>query len=135
MTIRSDKKKSLDKTAASLIKNPLQSERQLAESVWLWNGTVHRAKVELERSGAIKDDRIKSLTDKDFKCIQLGVLEIERRLSDKTELEKMRTPEISQVIKENTARYTLFSWEATDDKWGLKDATAIEKLNSVIGSE
>jgi hypothetical protein len=44
----------------------------------------------------------------------------------------MRTVEISQVIKESTARYSLFRWSATDDKWGLnslKDMTTSELLS------
>ena len=55
-----------------------------------------------------------------YKRAVARVAEIERRLQDKEELKKMRTPEISSVIKENTARYTLFRWTITDDKWGLK---------------
>jgi hypothetical protein len=32
----------------------------------------------------------------------------------------MRTVEISQVIKESTARYSLFRWNATDSQGWLK---------------
>jgi hypothetical protein len=38
----------------------------------------------------------------------------------------MRTVEISQVIKESTARYSLFRWNATDNEWGLKETVTIE---------
>jgi hypothetical protein len=38
----------------------------------------------------------------------------------------MRTVEISQVIKESTARYSLFRGNATDSEWGLKETVIIE---------
>ena len=120
MPPRADKKKNLDKAAASLAKNPLQTEAELAKDVWIGAWTAHRAKKQLEESGEFKDERIISLSDKDLECVELWVKEINRRLSTASELEKMRTPEISQVIKENTARYTLFRWEATDPQWALK---------------
>lgn len=129
MTERSDKKKNYNKIVKSVVNNPLQSQREIAKETWLGKTTVQGHLKDLPKT--TKDDRIKSLTDKDFKCIELWVLEIQRRLSDKEELEKMRTPEISQVIKENTARYTLFVWEATDEQGWAKDMSAIDKLNSV----
>lgn len=132
MIERADKKKSIDKVAASLAKNPLQTEREIAKDTWLGNGTVNRAKKEVEQIGA-KDDRIQALTDKDFDCIRLWVEEINRRLSDKEELRSMKATEISQVIKENTARYTLFKWNVTDDQWGMKELSQEkqDKLNAL----
>ena len=44
----------------------------------------------------------------------------------------MRTSEISQVIRENTARYALFRWEATDNQGWLKDISALDSLNNLI---
>jgi hypothetical protein len=38
----------------------------------------------------------------------------------------MRTVELSQVLKESTARYSLFRWSATDEQWGLKETVTIE---------
>jgi hypothetical protein len=40
--------------------------------------------------------------------VEKGQKEIDRRLSEDEELGKMRTVEISQVLKESTARYSLF---------------------------
>jgi len=116
---RSDKKKNIDKVATSLLKSPLQSQREVAEDTWISKSAVNRNIKEMGQNGT-KDDRVVNLTDKDFNCIALWVAEIERRLQDVEELKKMRTPEISSVIKENTARYTLFRWTATDEEWGLK---------------
>jgi hypothetical protein len=61
----------------------------------------------LEQTGA-KDPTILLITDKDLSIVTIGQREIEKRLSTPEELEKMRTVEISQVIKESTARYSLF---------------------------
>lgn len=61
----------------------------------------------MEQSGA-KDEKIIVITDTDLNIVTLGQSEIDRRLKDKEELAKMRTVEISQVIKESTARYSLF---------------------------
>lgn len=68
-----------------------------------------------------KDANIIKITDADLSIVTIGQLEIERRLNTKEELEKMRTVEISQVIKESTARYSLFRWNATDSEWWLKE--------------
>jgi hypothetical protein len=74
---------------------------------------------------ATKNDSILEICKTDLNIIKLWTLEIERRLWDKEELEKMKTFEISQVIRENTARYSLFKWNATDQNWWLKDITSI----------
>jgi hypothetical protein len=55
-----------------------------------------------------KDDRIVSITDTDLNIVEKGQKEIDRRMSDSEELGKMRTVELSQVLKESTARYSLF---------------------------
>lgn len=128
---RTDKEKNIDKVEASLAKNPLQTARELADNTWMWASTANRAKKEVAQNGT-KDNRIISLTDNDFECIQLWVNEIKRRLQDEKELEKMRTPEISNVIKENTARYTLFRGDVTDSKWGMKSTASEMSTEELI---
>lgn len=127
MAIRSDKKKNIAKVTKVALIDPLLNQREVAEiaNVWLW--TANRIIQELEQTGT-KDDRIIWITDKDLKIVRLWLDEIERRLSDKKELKKMRTSEISQVIRENTARYTLFRGNATDKDWGLKNIESIDIL-------
>lgn len=125
--MRSDKKKSLSKVAKVALTNPLLSQREIAEETWLSVGNVNDKLNELEQSGK-KDDRILHITDTDLEIVRLGQAEINRRMKTAEELEKMRTSEISQVIRENTARYTLFRWSATDNEWGLKNIESIEIL-------
>ena len=124
MIDRADKKRNIDKVTASLINNPLQTEREIAIDTGLANWTAHALKKEVEQNWA-KDDRIVSLTDKDLNCIKLWVAEIERRLGDKDELAKLRMTEISQVIRENTVRYTLFRGDVTNDDGWLKINTNV----------
>lgn len=118
--MRADKAKNIAKVAKVALKNPLASQREIADeaNVWLW--TANRIKQELEQNGT-KDERIIWITDKDLSILTIGQREIERRLNDKDEVEKMRTVEISQVIKESTARYSLFRGNATDEQWWLKE--------------
>ena len=123
--MRVDKAKNIAKVDKILIAKPLLSQREIAEEaeVWLW--TVNRIRQELEQNGT-KDERILWITDTDLSILTIGQREIERRLKNNKEVEKMRTVEISQVIKESTARYSLFRWSATDSGWGLKETVTIE---------
>lgn len=118
--MRADKAKSLSEVKKILVIDPLATDREIAEETWLWKSTVNRAIQEMGQIGA-KDANIIKITDADLSIVTIGQLEIERRLNTKEELEKMRTVEISQVIKESTARYSLFRWNATDSEWWLKE--------------
>lgn len=122
--MRADKKKSLAKVWEVILANPLLTEREVAEQANVWNWTAHRAIKELEQSGA-KDDRILAITETDLRIVKLWQAEIERRLQDQEHLKAMRTSELSQVIRENTARYTLFRWNATNEEWWLSSIIQI----------
>lgn len=125
--MRADKAKSLSEVKKILVTTPLATDREIAEETWLWKSTVNRAIQEMGQAGA-KDANIIKITDADLWIVTIGQLEIERRLKDKEELKQMRTVEISQVIKESTARYSLFRWNATDNEWGLKWIDSIDIL-------
>jgi hypothetical protein len=85
--------------------------------VWLW--TANRTIQELEQTGT-KDDRILWICDKDLEIVTLWQNIILKRLKNKKELEKISARDVSWIIKENTARYTLFRGDATDNEWWLK---------------
>ena len=118
--MRIDKKKNISKVAKVALNNPLSTRDDIAKLAWVSQWTASNVLAQLDETWR-KDDRIIWITDKDLKIVRLWLDEIERRLSDREELEKMRTSEISQVIRENTARYTLFRWTATDENGGLKE--------------
>jgi len=117
---RSDKKKNVDKVTASLVKDPLQSEEQIAKDTWISQSAVNRAKKEVGKNG-LKDDRIVSLTDKDFNLMQLYQAEKLRRMTE--EKDKVNNTDINRWDETATKRYSLFKWDATDDKGWLKQAT------------
>lgn len=123
--MRADKAKSISEVKKILVTDPLATDREIAQETWLWKSTVNRAIQEMGQIGA-KDENIIKITDLDLSIVTIGQREIERRLNDKEEVEKMRTVEISQVIKESTARYSLFRWSATDKDWGLKGIENID---------
>ena len=116
---RSDKKKNIDKVTASLIKNPLQSQREVAKDVWIGLWTVNRAKEEMEQNGTTKDDRIINLTDKDFELMQKIQKRKFERMDDKEK--PVNDNDINSWDREAKARFTLFRWEATDKEWWSKE--------------
>ncbi len=121
--MRADKAQSLSKVIEEKLIDPLASQREIAErtglSVWNVNDKLN----ELELS-EIKDPRILLITNKDLSIVEVGQAEIDRRLRDEEEIKKMRTVEISQVLKESTSRYSLFKGSATDKDGGLKNTVA-----------
>ena len=122
--MRVDKAKNISKVAKELLENPLQTERELANNLWIWAWTVNRAKQELEQNGA-KDDRIIWLTDKDFELMkQIQEVKFKRLQED----EQINNNDLDKW--ENTAvkRYSLFRWSATDKEWGLKQIESIDIL-------
>ena len=130
MIERSDKKSNIDKVTASLAKNPLQSEREIAKDTWIGNWTVNRAKKELEQNGATKDNRIVNLTDGDFKLMQMIQKRKFERMEDKSN--PVNDSDVNNWDKEAKARYTIFRWDATDESGGMKDVSAIDKLKSLL---
>lgn len=119
--MRVDKKKNIRKVKSILVKNPLATEEEIAQKAKIGKWTAHRAKKEVEKSG-LKDQKILEITETDKKIVELGQREIAKRLSDPAQLRMMRTTEISKIIKESTARYSLFRWSATDKNGGLKES-------------
>ena len=121
--MRTDKEINHNKVAKDVLLNPLKTQRDRALDLWIWKTTVQE---HLQEVKTTKDDRILFITDTDLNIVEKGQKEIDRRLSESEELGKMRTVEISQVLKESTARYSLFRWSATDEQWGLKETVTIE---------
>ena len=119
--------KNIEKVSRERLLNPLATTREIEEITWVDHSTVSRIDWQLQQT-ATKDGRIISITDTDLNIVEKGQKEIDRRMSDSDELGKMRTVELSQVLKESTARYSLFRWSATDKDWGLKGIESIDIL-------
>lgn len=123
--MRVDKEINHNKVVKDVLLNPLATQRERAANLWLSKTAVQE---HLQEVKVTKDDRIVSITDTDLNIVEKGQKEIDRRMSDSEELGKMRTVELSQVLKESTARYSLFRWSATDKDWGLKGIESIDIL-------
>ena len=124
--MRTDKAKNKSKIVKEVLKNPLQSQREIAKKVWLWKTTIQE---HLQGIKTTKDDRILWVCEKDFEIVTIWQEIIKQRLQDKEEVKKMRTFEIAQTIEKSEKRYMLFKWEATDKDWWLKSITNI--LNEI----
>ena len=116
---RSDKLKNRAKVIKATLKNPLKSQREIAKQVWLSKGTVANVQQELGQSWP-KDDRILWICDADLEIIKLWQKIIQDKLNDKKTVKKMKASEVSQVIAENTRRYTILRWNATDENGWIK---------------
>ena len=106
----------MEKVAKARLKNPRATTREVAEKTWLDHSTVAKLDKEIPQIST-KDDRIITLTDKDFDIVKLAQQRIEEKLMDEAEMKKTRIGEISTVAKDSAARYTIFRWELTDNEW------------------
>lgn len=121
---RTDKIKNLKKVWAVILKDPLKTDREIEKELGIWKSTVNRAKQELGHIGA-KSKFVLEVLEKDKNIIMTGLDIIKKKLENKKEVKKMKVSEVSQVIKENTTRYSMFAWEMTDDEWWIKSLTDI----------
>lgn len=124
------KPKNIAKVLKERIANPLETTREIAKKTWIDHSTVARIDKQLPQI-ATKSEIILDICKLDINLVKKWLLELDRRFSDNDELKQIRATEISQIIKDNSARYTLFSWEATDSKWWMK-TSAVDKLNELL---
>lgn len=124
------KPKNIAKVLKERIANPLETTREIAKKTWIDHSTVARIDKQLPQI-ATKSEIILDICKLDINLVKKWLLELDRRFSDNDELKQIRATEISQIIKDNSARYTLFSWEATDSKWWMR-TSAVDKLNELL---
>jgi len=122
--MRVDKRKNLEKIAKVVVSKPRATEREIAKETGLSNWSVNNLKKEVEQIWA-KDDRIITLTNTDFDIVILAQQRIQEKLADEEEMKKTRIGEISTVAKDSAARYTVFRWAITDEKWAMRDLTTL----------
>lgn len=135
MSKRADAKKNLAKVAKAVMKDPLATQREIAEKAWVWLWTANRAKKQLEQNGT-KDDRIQGILDSDIAIVALAQGAIVEKLTDPEQRKKTGMWEISRVAAESTKRYTIFGWDVTDEKWALKDLSwlSVSDLLDIVNS-
>lgn len=121
---RSDKEKNRIKVIAEVIKDPLASEREIAERVWLWKTTIHEHLQEIPNT--TKSDHIEAIIAKDLDIVNLAQEELQRRLKDKAW--DISTRDIIASADVSAKRYSLFKWDATDKNWGVKDQKMVIEI-------
>ena len=122
--MRVDKAKNIANLSKELLDNPLQTVREIWNTLDLDFWTVAKLKKELPQI-ATKDDRIIWLTDKDFELMQ-KIQEVKfKRIADD---EQINNSDIDKWEQTATKRYTIFRWDATDKDWGLKTIDSIDIL-------
>lgn len=134
--MRVDKQKNIKALKNELMKNPLQTEEELAKKIGIARGSVNRLKDEMsEIVTNAKNSDIIEITDEDKLIIQMSqaisrysLWAIVNKLDDDPSyvLELREAKTASEIAKESTARYSLFRWNATDEQGGLKETVTIE---------
>ncbi len=143
--MRTDKAKNIKALKDELLKNPLQTEEEIAKKIWINRRSVNRLKDEMsEIVSNAKNEQIMSITDNDRKIIEDAqfinmfalkwiVDKIKSKEIEKLDLREAKTA--SEIAKESTARYTLFKWNITDEngwmKNTIKELTDDELLNII----
>lgn len=119
--VRADKQKNIDKVAASVAKDPLQSQREIAEDTGLSIGNVNDKLKDVEQY-AKNDDRIQSLLDWDVKLMK----KIAKIKNDRLDNPKdINNSDIDKWEQTATKRTVIFG-----DKWDKDEGDRI--INIVI---
>ena len=132
---RSDRRKTVEKVAAAVLKKPRGNVRELAKIAGIDPTTVARIKKsgELPQS-ATKDDRILTITNNDAEIVTHSQRHILREI--RKEIVDIPAKDLSTIAKDSAARYMLFRGEATDEHGGAKVLTPdqIALLNGAISN-
>jgi len=143
--MRTDKAKNIKALKNELLKNPLQTEEEIAEKLWVHRVTVNRLKEEMhEIVTNSKNDDIIAITDNDKKIIEdaqfinmftLWWIRKQIETWEITKVELRDAKQVSEIAKESTARYSIFKWDITNSEWWLKQPDIIFQIINPNGEE
>lgn len=119
---RVDKTKNKIKVIKELLRDPLQTDREIAKNANIWLATTNRNKKEMEQYGT-KSNIIDEIIKKDAEIVKLTQAEIQRRILE--ERWKVSTRDLISAWDVSAKRYTIFKWDVTDDEWWLKSISDI----------
>ena len=105
---RKDKARNIDKVAASLTKNPLQTAREVAKDTGLWASTANRARQELAQNGT-KDERIQHLLEWDMLLLN----QIQARKAERMNGKEVNDTDMDRWENTATKRKLIF-WDETE---------------------
>ena len=119
---RVDKTKNKIKVIKELLRNPLQTEREIAKKTNISKSSAHNHTKELGQNWP-KSNLIDGIIKKDAEIVRLAQAELEKRI--KNNPAKVSTRDIISAWDVSAKRYMIFKWDATDKEWGLKSISDI----------
>ena len=108
----------VERVAVEMLKNPLQTQRELAKATDMPISAAHHALQEV-KSGQTKDPRILLLTDNDFEIMRVIQQQKAARLSHKPE--QINNADIDKWDISASRRFSLFRGELTDEGGGARE--------------
>lgn len=123
---RVDKTKNKIKVIKELLKNPLQTEREIANKINISKSSAHNHRKELGQfwpNSNIIDDIIK----KDADIVKMVQNELMKRI--KNNPARVSTRDLISAWDVSAKRYSVFKWDITDKEWWLKN---IQDISIVI---
>ena len=124
MKERVDKIKNKAKVIWAKIRNPLATEREIAEIVWVSKTSVHNHLDDIDQNWPTIDwrkiDVIEWIIKNDIDITELAQKELKRRLEDDKLSKEMSTRDIISSADVSAKRYALLRGDATDKNWWLK---------------
>lgn len=136
-------KKTSTKDKAEVIKIKVKdidkTIKEIEKETWVSNSVV--SSILRDNLGKLREESqvIADIIDWDKTVLELwGIIEqqhffnVIKKLANWDTLETAEVKMLADIREKAGRRYTLFAWDITDDKWGMKDITAIDKLNSLI---
>lgn len=131
--MRTDKKKNVTKVLRSIIKNPLQTQEEIAKDVWLWEATVSRAIKEVEAGGR-NIDNIIDFVKSDLEMQSLIQKEIKNRIINNPN--DIKDADLKGYAEFAFKRSQILWWWATERKEiNIVSDTQARLLASIIISD
>lgn len=127
---RGDKIRTRAKVMVEVIKDPTQSQRDIAKKTWVPKSTVADHMKNLGDMGKI--GHIEKVIENDSKIVNLWQeIIIQRMELAKEDPKAMSTRDIITAQDLSGKRRMLLVWDVTNDKWWLKEVIDEEKLKAI----
>jgi DNA-binding transcriptional regulator YhcF (GntR family) len=131
------KPRNVGKVAELKAKDPHITYREINEKTWLAQNTINKANKELKQNWT-KDPTIAYIVGASKERLQKIQQVLDRFVEESFEKEKLNrsdTSLIKDIARDDLQRITVFGWDVTDDKWGLKwevvDKKQIEAIEAI----
>jgi len=130
---RGDKIRNRAKIIKEVLKDPTQSQREIAKKTWIGKSTVADHIKDLPNTGKV--GHIEKVIENDSKIVSLWQeIIIQRMELAKEDPKAMSTRDIITAQDLSWKRRMLLVWDVTDKDWWLKDQTISDKQLQAIES-